>query len=242
MSIKYKISRMMFEKFRHVQHHPSGLIKQPSFNWVQTESKLPWLKLQLDIPTDIIKSEIQAIKNLLVPHRDDYSEHRGWESFCIHGHGYNLTREDNHYTNVSGYHWTKEACEYMPETVKYFQTQWPGAKFQRVRVMRLAPGGYIAIHSDGPPDWLGPINIAITQPKDCYFVMEKFGIVPFDTGSAFWLNVSTRHAVFNDSDQERWHIIVHQQNDNIEFHNIVAKSYDMLYNQFNERMSNNNQG
>lgn len=236
MSIKYNISRMMLEKFQSVQYRPSGLIEHPLFDWIQCESKLPWLKLKLDIPIDIIEPEIQAIKHLMVPHRDDYNEHQGWESFCIHGRGYNLTREDEHYTNAPDYHWTEEACAYMPNTVKYFQTQWAGSKFQRVRVMRLAPGGYISIHSDGPLDVLGPINIAITQPKDCFFVMEKFGIVPFEVGSAFWLNISTRHAVFNDSDQDRWHIIVHHQNDNIDFQNVVVKSYDMLYNQLNERM------
>lgn len=241
MSKIHQISRMVFDRFQHNHYQPKGLISEPEFEWIRDHSRLPWLKLDVEIPVQIILTEIQAIRHLLVSHRDNYNEHQGWESFCIHGRGYNFTREDECYSESDpDYHWTTEAKQYMPSTVQYFQTQWPGQEFQRIRVMRLAPNGYISVHKDSTSDQLHPINIAITQPQSCAFVMEKHGTVPFHAGSAFWLNVSNRHVVFNDSDQERWHIIVHQKNDNIKFREVVAKSYNILYNQLNENSNNTN--
>lgn len=236
---KHTVSRLMFNRFRNHQHHPQGLIARPSADWIQQHSGLPWLELNIQVPVHTIWSEIQAIMPLVVAHREEYSEHQGWESFCIHGRAYNMTREDEHYHSDLPYHWTQEACNLMPNTVKYFQTAWPGSVFRRIRVMRLAAGGYISIHSDSDRPGLGPINIAITQPTHCAFVMENFGTVPFQPGRAVWLDVSNRHTVFNDSDQDRWHIIVHQESDDIRFQNIVANSYDMLYNQLNEIMPHN---
>lgn len=241
MSKIHQISRMIFNRFRNSQPDYSELLPMPNFEWIRDHSRLPWLKLDIDIPVDMILQEIHAIRHLLVSHRDDYNEHQGWESFCIHGRGYNFTREDECYSESDpAYHWTDEAKQYMPNTIKYFQTQWPGIDYRRIRVMRLAPKGYISVHNDGTADSLHPINIAITQPQSCAFVMEKHGTVPFQVGSAFWLNVSNRHVVFNDSDQERWHIIVHQKNDNVKFRDVVAKSYNMLYNQLNENSNNTN--
>lgn len=122
----------------------------------------------------------------------------------------------------------------MPKTVDFFKEIWPGSGYRRIRVMLLKPGGHIAIHQDGNIPGLDPINIAITQPKDCAFVMEKHGAVPFEPGQAFWLDISNRHTLFNDSDQDRWHIIVHQNFDNPKFQELVVNSYKRLYNNCNE--------
>lgn len=229
MNIKHNISRLLLKKFQNYQYIHTNLVKDPSFDWLQSDSELPWLKLNIEIPKDVILNEIQNIQHLFVPHREDYGEHQGWESFCIHGRGYNLTREDEYYDGIPEYHWTQEAINFMPNTVKFFQSQWPGSKFQRVRVMKLKPGGYVSIHTDGNYNKLSPINIAITQPDQCYFVMENFGVVPYYPGSAFWLNITNRHAVFNDSNQDRYHIIVHQDTKDPRFQELVKKSYDAMY-------------
>jgi len=164
----------------------------------------------------------------MVPHRDEYAEHQGWFSFCIHGKSYNATREESHYQDNCPYIWTPEASKYMPTTVKYFQ-QWPALLFCRIRIMLLEPGGYITIHRDYDHNCLSAINIAITQPNDCAFVMENYGVVPFERGSAIWMDLSNNHVVFNNSNQRRWHIIVHQTFDS-NFQNLVVNSYKKLYN------------
>ena len=192
-------------------------------------SGLPWLHLDISVPYRTILSEIKNIESLLIDHRDDYGEHYGWKSFCIHGKSYDATREENYYNDNRPYVWTAEAQTGMPQTLDYFANTWPGSQFQRIRVMLLEPGGYISIHQDSNISKLTAINIAITQPDKCKFVMARHGVVPFEQGRAFWLDLSNQHIVINNSDQPRWHIIVHQSFDD-NFQNMVVNSYKKLYN------------
>lgn len=226
--MKTQLSRKIFDRFLNKQLTLPEYNDHATADWIRQESRLPWLPLDIKIPTNTILREIQNVKHLLTVHRDDYAEHSGWSSFCLHGKAYNATREDSYYDDSRPYIWTPEAEKLMPETVEFFK-HWPAAGFRRLRVMRLAPGGWIAIHRDTTVSNLQPINIAITQPKECAFVMEQHGKVPFETGKALLLDISNLHTIFNDSDQDRWHLIVHQQF-NQDFDNLVVKSYKKLYN------------
>jgi hypothetical protein len=40
-------------------------------------------------------------------------------------------------------------------------------------------------------------------------VIEGHGVVPFKQGSGFLLDIGKKHAVINDSDEYRYHIIIH---------------------------------
>lgn len=238
--MKQKISQLMFQKYINAEYQLPAYNPDADFAWIKQQSGLPWLRLCIDIPFKTIDTELKAIQSLLVSHRDDYREHAGWKSFCIHGKSFDATREEIYYNDLRPYIWTPEAKKLMPYTVEYFSKQWPHCTFQRLRVMLLEPGGYISIHSDYSKSELAPINIAITQPDNCNFVMEKYGVVPFTPGDAFWLDVSNKHTIFNHSDQPRWHLIVHQSFDNVEFQKLVVNSYQTLYNQHNETMHNTN--
>jgi len=228
--MKYQVSQAMFRRFR--QHQPAlpAYNASASFGWIQHQSGLPWLKLDIKVPYQIILSEIPNIQSHLTAHRQDLDEHKGWYSFCLHGKSYDATREDEHYDDLRPYTWTAEAEQFMPKTVDYFKQHWPGAEYQRVRIMLLEPGGYITVHRDCTQPRLYPINIAVTQPQDCSFVMENHGVIPFEPGDCYWLDVSNRHVVFNHSDQPRWHIIVHQDVEHLQFQSLVANSYKRLYN------------
>ena len=236
--MKKQISQLVFNRFLNKTASLPEYNVHATAEWIQKESGLPWLPLDIEIPAQTILNEIQNIRHLLVNHRDEYADHSGWSSFCIHGKAYNATREDEYYNDDRPYTWTPEAVELMPQTVEFFK-KWPAADFTRLRVMRLEPGGWISAHRDNKIKLLAPINIAITQPIGCNFVMENHGPVPFDTGTALLLDVSNLHTVFNNSNQDRWHLIVHQQF-NQEFGNLVAKSYKKLYNKFNETMHHTN--
>jgi Aspartyl/Asparaginyl beta-hydroxylase len=223
-----KVSRLFADKNR------NGKKQWPKFNsvadatWIREQSSLPWIKLEISIP-DYIHSEILNIKHLLVDHRDSYGEHKGWRSFCIHGKAYDATREDAHYNDTRPYIWTPEAEELMPQTVEYFKHTWPNAGYRRLRIMELAPGGIISVHKDAqPPDALRAVNIAITQPNGCEFIMENYGTVPFTKSSAYMLNISNNHTVINDSEEYRFHIIAHQEF-NKDFDNMLVTSYNKTY-------------
>ena len=232
--MKQKISQLMFKKYINTEYQLPKYNPTADFDWIKHQSSLPWLQLCIDVPHETIAKELESIQSLMVLHRDDYGEHEGWQSFCIHGKSFDATREEAYYNDSRPYIWTPEAQELMPRTVEYFNRQWPHCAFARLRVMLLEPGGYISVHSDYPQSELIPINIAITQPQDCDFVMEHHGAVPFSPGSAFWLDLSNRHTVFNHSSRPRWHLIVHQSAYNIPFQKLCVNSYQTLYNQPHE--------
>lgn len=220
----------MFEKYRDSAPNWPAYNSTADYNWIKHQSGLPWLKLQIEVPYQDILNEIGNIKQYFVDHRDTYSEHLGWKSFCIHGKSYDSTREDQFYDDDRPHNWTEISQQLMPQTVSFFKQQWPGDQYHRVRIMELAPGGYISLHRDSEVSRLSPINIAITQPKKCAFVFEKNGTIPFTPGSVFWLDVSQLHTVFNDSDEYRYHIIVHQNLYHQKFQEVVVKSYHDMYN------------
>ena len=228
--MKRKISQLMFNKYRDCTPQLPDYNLTADCKWIRHKSGLPWLPLDILVPVEAILSEIKNIESLLTDHRDEYAENVGWKSFCIHGKSYNATREDAYYNDTRPHSWTPEAIERMPNTVNYFLNHWPKTQFSRLRVMLLESGGHITIHSDSVISALSPINIAITQPTDCVFVMENFGVIPFVPGSAYMLDVSNRHTVFNNSPHPRWHIIIHQAFDQIESQNMVASSYKKMYN------------
>ena len=194
--------------------------KFQDFDWITQRSGIPWLKLALEIPYQDILTEIKNNAELLVDHRDDYGEHQGWRSFCIHGKGLTQTQysEDD-----KPFVWIPEIIERMPVTVNYFKS-W-NLDFCRLRVMALDPGGFVSLHRDEKTSILRPINIAITQPEECEFVMEGWGTVPFTPGDAFMLDISNLHAVVNNSNETRYHIIAHYNTVPDSFKTIVEQSY-----------------
>jgi hypothetical protein len=206
----------------------------PEFNpdadcdWITKKSQLPWLKLMLDVPTDQILEEIKNAQHLLVEHRDDYGENRGWKSFCIHGKS--LT-ETQHRDDLRPFHWIPEVESLMPTTVKFLKGLDIGT-YQRVRVMALEPKGYVHLHRDLNPQEkekfhreLAPINISITQPENCDFIIKDWGTIPFRPGDAYMPCISKWHAVINDSDEIRYHIIIHSSDWTDSFRSLVEKSY-----------------
>lgn len=197
-----------------------------TYQYLQDSSGLPYLPLSITVPVDIIAQEINTASHLLTPHRQDYDS-QGWSSFCLHGRSIDQTLSDEFYTTTIDHNWTPEAVEFMPNTVEWLKTEWPHGSYDRVRVMCLEPGGWILPHRDYEKRRLGPINIAVTQPDDCGFYTEDIGKVPFANGSAMWMDVSRRHAVINNSNQPRYHMIIHQTTSR-DWERLVLNSYKDL--------------
>ena len=210
-------------------------IQVPAYNptatsdWIAA-SGLSWLVLDIEVPYKKILEEIYNVSSYFVAHRDDYNTNLGWESFCVHGKSYDATRESEFYNDDRPMIWTKEAIKLMPNTIEYFKNIWPCDEYDRLRIMKLSPGAVIEVHQDyiGPTK-MGPINIAITQPDECKFYIEGHGVVPFTPGSAIWLDVGRRHCVINDSNEDRYHIIVHQHIKTKGFDELVVRSYNKTY-------------
>ena len=204
-----------------------------TYDWILRESKLPWLKLDIEFPYKKILQEAKAIKPFFVKHRaeDQISgyRHKGWASICIHGISESNT---NHYTSYgyksnkeTPYKWT-DIVAYCPYTYNFLKNIYPCNIYYRVRFMLLEPGGFIAPHNDMNEHKLSPVNIAINHPKNCVMKMAHHGTVPFKDGTAFILDVGNTHAYYNKSNEDRYQIIIHgNYQSNKKWKQLIEDSY-----------------
>jgi len=197
-------------------------------HWATWESKYPWLKLMIDAPFKEMLEEAKSIKHLFVEHRTDYSQ--GWKSVCIHGIDDHVTSipEDHGFDKDAKKDWTNASTK-CPITTNYFKNEYPINVYDRIRFMLIEPGGYINPHVDGSRDDnpSRAVNMSLNNPDECFLITEN-GIVPYDNnGSVFYFNIAYEHGVINNSNEDRYHIIVHGA-ETPEFEDIVLKSYDEL--------------
>jgi len=173
-----------------------------------------------------INEELEKMDAHFVSHRakdklNSYS-HEGWSAVTLHGISRERTENFDRYgfktEEEANYQWVGETrnCPYLVDLIK----KLPFKKLSRVRIMKLAPGGYIMPHNDAPGNnykrMFGPMNIALTQPVGCDFVMEGIGLLPFIAGKGFILDVGHNHCLANKSNKNRYHLIVHgEYNDNV---------------------------
>ncbi len=198
--------------------------QRPSADWIINQSGLPYLALDLNVPTKDILKEWNVVKHMAVEHRDSDTllayKNQGWLSLTLFGVSANVTTasDDRH-------DWTqiKDQCKI---TSQWFEDTFQKDNFKgRIRFMLLEPGGHILPHKDREAKGLSEINIAISNPDDCYFYMENRGTIPFKQGSAFMLDLSNRHWVVNNSSEPRLHMIYHGRVPE----NIIERSYENLY-------------
>jgi hypothetical protein len=97
--------------------------------------------------------------------------------------------------------------------------------------MLMEPGGFIAPHRDNPKSSpSAAVNISFNNPPNCRLTPEV-GTVPFrDVGSVFLFNNHYQHAVHNDSNTDRFHIIVHGQWRSPQWQQLVVNSYKKVLN------------
>ena len=196
----------------------------PTAEWIQQKSGLPWLKLDIQVPYKDILKEWELVKDFSVNHRENDSfynlQNKGWKSLTIYGASAITTT-----TTKENYKWT-EIADLCPLTTDWIKNTFEiNENTGRIRFMFLEPSGYILPHKDRENQELREINVAISQPDKCYFKFANYGIIPFKNGDAFMIDTSKEHAVYNQDNFPRLHIILHTRIDN----NIVERSYGNLY-------------
>lgn len=220
--------------------------KYPDFfdpTWLVLESGFPWFRLSSldDQQWTQMFREAKALEPYYYPHRDTVG--KGWYSLTLHGLNEDTQTLDSYIDQYGSrqavldnldYTWVAEQCP----TVRHFlDNVWPAEFLNRVRFMYLEPGGYILPHQDRPSEEkrLSVCNISLNNPEGCEFVMEGWGTVPFeDTGSAFLMDISNVHSVWNKSNEPRIHMIIHFEIGNRlrDFFYVLRESYH--YNKENE--------
>jgi len=178
-------------------------------------SDWPWAPMDVELDYNKVHNELETLDPYFISHRDlDNSGgygHAGWSGLTLHGIASDKTEAHDQYgfktEEEANYHWT-DICDKAPYIVDMIKSL-PYSKFSRVRIMRLAPGGYIMPHNDGEGRFFGPYNLALTHPDGCVFNFEGKGQVPFKPGRGFFLDLGVRHCVLNYSREFRYHIIIH---------------------------------
>lgn len=212
--------------------------------WILNEANFGWIELDLKIDVAEWQLEVQQAGPYFVAHRED--NNTGWNSCCIHGIDTDKTGAWTNYgyTDESSvpYNWTE--LSYKVPTVKQFwQDAFPADSYRRIRFMELIPLSAITPHSDMPGrlpgeagmdmlDFGVPVNIAVVHPEDCYMVLEGYGIVPFEEGKVFIVNIRNYHSVINFSKHPRIHVIGHSYgygNKLKMFAELLVKSYEKMY-------------
>lgn len=181
----------------------------------RSDPQCAFYKIQFDFNSDLLLNECKKLDSLFIDHRKEKEKsgygNYGWQSLTLHGIDVHKSKHYVHYGFKSfeeaGYHWT-DVCDKVPNLSSFLQSL-PFTKFHRVRILRLASGGYIMPHTDGVSRSFGPLNIAINNPEGCQFIFEEKGIVPFEPGVGMVLDVARKHAVINQSSKTRYHVIVH---------------------------------
>lgn len=181
----------------------------PSESWIKKSSGVPWLKLNLEVPTSRISKEALDLYPLAVEHRahDKFSHysHQGWKSIALYG----VNSKTTEHVESAALTWT-EVSHLCPDTINFINQYWDiDDSTGRIRFMYLEPGGYILPHSDRKQKGFSEVNVAITNPDNCRFRFLEYGTVPFKPGTAFCVDISNKHFVVNDSNELRVHMIVH---------------------------------
>lgn len=185
-------------------------MKRPTADWIRRHSGLPYLPLDIEVPTEAILEEWMGVQHRSVPHRDrddpTGTGNLGWRALTLHGVAPDVTQHTER-----PHAWT-EVAHHCPRTRRFLEQEFhitDNDATKRVRFMWLAPGGHILPHRDHDRPGLAPVNIAITNPAGCEFRMMNHGRVPFRAGRAIMMDLSNHHWVVNDSDEPRLHIIFH---------------------------------
>ena len=201
------------------------------FTWLQEDTTVPYVKLDLDIPWQEIHKEALAIKDKFVPHRD-FEGGGTWKSICIHGIDAEYTNDWMYYEQSGiklfktepDYKWTWVA-EKCPITTNFFKNVFPYKSYKRLRFKLVEPNGYILPHQDENERCLGPVNISINYPQGCEFRYKNHGTIPFTNGSAFLIDIGLQHSVWNKSNEARLHIIASGTKDMKRFLPLLERSW-----------------
>lgn len=187
---------------------------------------LPYVKLDLRFPVEAARDEIVYLRSRMV--RKNCNRSEGWSAVCLHGMS---AEKIENYTDYVGahpnpaslHHWT-DASTHTPVIRRWFEESIPYAYFTRIRLMEVAPGGYVGPHRDIPDERLVSLNIAITHPPGCRWAIRGYGDIPFQPGDCYFVDIGKEHAVFNASNEPRLHIVVHGGLTDA-FRDLVLRSY-----------------
>lgn len=188
------------------------------------------LRLDLEFDYEQMLEEAKRLKDRFVTHRQGSYDHKGWRSLVLHG----LSESSTDYYKEYGYDssvkcaedsiWTK-AAEESPVTMDFLLNKFPKSKFARVRFMLLEAGGHIGTHKDSSIPLLENINISLSNPEGCVWHWDHDNTtLDMPPGTAWAMNIHYPHRIVNNSNEDRYHLIVHRVDSSDEWKDMINKA------------------
>jgi hypothetical protein len=174
-----------------------------------------YVELDFKIDHECMLNEAIALKEHFVIHREGSYDHKGWKSLVLHGWN---NEQSGHWKDygykdidsvIKDLHWT-ELSNRCPKTVDFVKNHFPSNIFGRVRFMLLEAGGYIAEHADSRVPLLDNTNISLSNPRDCLWRWGDGETLYMIPGKTYVMNIHYSHSVYNNSDEDRYHLIIHR--------------------------------
>ena len=189
--------------------------------------------LMLDIPVPYIEmlNEAKMLKSRFTAHRGYGDFHKGWKSLALHGLGEDKHENWDEYGYKSAaeasadYHWTTAANE-CPVTLDFLQNVFPCKRYGRVRFMLLEAGGWIGLHSDTKHRLLENINIPLSNPKECIWQWGDGEELFMEPGVPYAMNISYEHKIVNNSNEDRFHIIIARHDSTDDWRTLMDQAAD----------------
>ena len=187
------------------------------------------LKLDLSVPYVEMLNEAKSLRDRFIKYRSSGDDFRGWYSLPIHGldHTKPYSHESYGFSNpidaIKSMIWTEISKE-CPVTVDWLKNSFPSKILGRTRFMLLEPGGQIGLHSDSDHYILEPVNISLSNHPDCKWYWEDESSVDFTPGNAYVMNTSHPHKIVNNSNEDRYHIIIHHHDSTPEWFEMMKKA------------------
>jgi Aspartyl/Asparaginyl beta-hydroxylase len=210
---------LLSEFMLHIDSNPLPAWPQLKTNQPTTSDvyslNLPWLILNpnYEIPHEAMLREALAVQQFFVLHRRDAWM---WKSLCLYGISHAHTELLSDYGIEETPENLEKFCDYTdicrklcPTTLSFLKNTVGYSDFTRVRFMLIEPGGYILPHKDQEKLNFGSLNIVLSHPEGCRFMVEPFGEVPLKPGNMFLFANGYKHAVYNQSSQPRVHMLIH---------------------------------
>lgn len=195
------------------------------YDYIKNQSGVPYIELDLKFPFDTVMAEILTMpQSLFTVHRSNTSH--DWTQFVLYGLTYNETLSPWNDPNNT---WTPEARHYMPQTIDWFEKHYPSNYFSKIKVACIKPGGSISEHTDGKEKGFqignrSTVNIAVNNPDGAEFHIANT-VIPFKPGSAMLIDFGQLHSVVNNSSQDRFHLLVGQNDETDQFKQLVVDGY-----------------
>lgn len=223
--------RLFWEDRHTFRFDAAPLEGDPDLDWIISESGVPWLELDVDIPRhEEMVDEALRCRELFVGHRE--SDGWGWLGSTLHGIDSKSTRSPGNYgygsDSEAPYVWT-ELADRCPVTTAFLKEFLAFKKLNRVRFMLLEPMGCILPHIDTWNRSLTSLNISLSNPEGAHFKLLGRGEIPFTDGKAFLVDVSSTHSCVNLSNTPRLHIIAHGEGPLPEFNRLVQRSFSKTW-------------